>query len=68
MFFSLPGSYSVQYLENDNFAVISLEVERPGGGDEAVGLIHHIIPKASDQSHGVQHVNPGHHGLQLKRE
>lgn len=36
-------------LENDNFAIIGLEVERPRGGDEAVGLIHHVLPKPSDQ-------------------
>lgn len=55
------------YLENDNFAIISLEVERPCGRDEAVGLIHHILPKTSDQSQRVQEVNPGHHGFQLGR-
>lgn len=54
------------YLENDNFAIISLQVERPRGCDEAVGLIHHILPETSDQSQGVQEVNPGHHGLQLR--
>lgn len=53
------------YLENDHFAIISLEVERPGGSDEAVGLVHHILPKSSDQGQGVQQVNPWYHGLQL---
>lgn len=60
--------YLVQYLENDNFAIISLQVEGPRGGDKAVGLTHYIIPKPSDQSQGVEQVNPGHHGLQLQRQ
>lgn len=32
-----------------------------------MGLTHYIIPKSSDQSQGVQQVNPRHHGLQLKK-
>lgn len=57
--------FPLTYLENDHFAIICLEVECPGGSDEAVGLVHHILPKSSDQSQGVQQVNPWHHGLQL---
>lgn len=58
----------VPYLENDNFAIISLEVECPRGRDEAVGLTHYILPEPSNQSQGVQQVNPGHHSLQLKKQ
>lgn len=53
------------YLENDNFSIIRLEIEGPGGCDEAVGLTHYIIPKTSNQSQRVQEMNPGHHGIQL---
>lgn len=55
------------HLKDDNFAIISLEVECPCGSDEAVGLTHDILPKPSDQSQGVQQVYPRHHGLQLEK-
>lgn len=55
----------MRYLENDNFSIIRLEIESPGGSDEAVGLTHYIIPKTSNQSQRVQEMNPGHHGIQL---
>lgn len=55
----------VLYLENDDFAIISLEVKSPCGSDEAMGLTHYIIPETSDQSQRVQKVNPRHHALQL---
>lgn len=60
------NSVFLAYLENDNLAIVGLEVERPGGSDPAVGLAHHILPQPSDQSHGVQQVNLWHHGVQLE--
>lgn len=36
--------FPLAYLKNNNLAIISLQVECPGGGDEAVGLVHYILP------------------------
>lgn len=54
-------------LKNDNFAIISLKVKCPRRGDEAVGLVHYILPETSDQCQWVKQVHPGHHSLQLER-
>lgn len=59
-------AFSLAYLKNDNLAVIGLQVESPGGGDQAVGLVHYVFPEPSDQRQGVQQVDPWHHGVQLR--
>lgn len=60
-------TFQFEYLKDNNFPVISLEVERPCGSDEAVGLTHDVVPKSSDQSQRVQHVYSGQHRFQLQK-
>lgn len=42
--YEISIAFSLAYLKNDNLAIISLQVERPRGGDQAVGLVHYILP------------------------
>lgn len=55
----------VSYLKHHNFPVVSLEVEGPGGGDEALGRADDIIAPAG---HGLHHrggLGAESHGSQL---
>lgn len=55
-------------LEDHHLAVVSLQVEGPGGGDEALGGADDVIAPAG---HGVHHrhgLGPVGHGLQLRGE
>lgn len=54
------------YLENHNLAIISLQVERPGGGDEALSRADDFV---APTGHGLHHgggLRAESHGLQLE--
>lgn len=57
------------YLKNYNLAIISLQVEGPGGGDEALGRADDVV---APTGHGLHHrggLRAESHGLELwKRE
>lgn len=53
------------HLEDHHLAVISLQVEGPGGGDEALGGAHDVVAPAG---HGLHHgggLGPEGHGSEL---
>lgn len=55
------------YLENHNLAIISLQVESPGGGDEALSRADDIV---APTGHGLHHrggLRAESHGLQLEK-
>lgn len=54
------------HLEDHDLAVISLQVEGPGGGDEALGGAHDVVAPAG---HGLHHgggLGPEGHGSELR--
>lgn len=65
--FTMKGqsTLSPHYLENDHFAIICLEVKRPGWSDETVSLAHHVFPETPHQSQRVQDMDSGYHHQQL---
>lgn len=44
--------YELSYLKNHNFSIISLQVESPGGGDEALGRADDVV---APTGHGLHH-------------
>lgn len=58
----------VSYLKHHNFAVISLQVEGPGRGDEALGRADNVV---APTGHGLHHrgrLGAESHGSQLPGE
>lgn len=54
------------HLEDHDLAIISLQVEGPGGGDEALGGAHDVVAPAG---HGLHHgggLGPEGHGSELR--
>lgn len=64
----LFGSHFVgSYLKNHNLAIISLQVEGPGGGDEALGGADNVV---APTGHGLHHrggLRAERHGLELRK-
>lgn len=64
-----PESIRVEsYLENHNLAIISLQVEGPGGGDEALSGADNVV---APTGHGLHHrwgLRAESHGLQLQKK
>lgn len=55
----------MSYLKNHHFAIIGLQVERPSGGDEALGRADNVI---APTGHGLHHrggLGAKGHGLKL---
>ena len=56
------------YLKNDNLAVISLQVEGPGGGDEALSRADNVV---APTGHGLHHrggFRAESHGPELRKK
>lgn len=52
LFCVLQQHLVVSYLKHDNLAVVSLQVEGPGGGDEALGRADDVV---APTGHGFHH-------------
>lgn len=56
------------HLENNDFAIISLQIESPGGGDEALGRADDVVAPAGHSLHHRGRLWAQCHGLQLHKE
>lgn len=54
------------HLENHDLPVIGLQVEGPGGGDEALGGAHDVVAPAGHGLHDGGGLGPQRHGSELQ--
>lgn len=59
---------AVSYLKHHNLAVVSLQVEGPGGGDEALGRADNVVAPAGHGLHHRGRLRAESHGSQLPGE
>lgn len=59
---------TLSHLEDHDFAIISLQVESPGGGDETLGGADDVIAPAGHSIHHRHRLRPVGHGLQLQED
>lgn len=65
--FQLSHQRAVSYLENHDLAIVGLQVEGPGRGDEALSRADDVIAPAGHRLHHRGGLWAQSHGLQLQK-